>query len=71
MPWWRPGARLKPTLAGSRIELQFRHLHEGAPIIELPTIRVTHLAKKALQMRHKTSNHRRNPLKKRSLQPHE
>jgi hypothetical protein len=35
------------------------------------TVRVTHLAKKALQMRHKTSPHHRNPLKKRSLKPHE
>jgi hypothetical protein len=35
------------------------------------TVRVTHLAKKALPMRHKTSAHHRNPLKKRSLKPHE
>jgi hypothetical protein len=32
-----------------------------------PTIRETHLAEKALQMRHKTLTHRRNQLKKRNL----
>jgi hypothetical protein len=34
------------------------------------TIRETHLAKKTLPMRLPTSNHHRNPLKKRSLKPH-
>ena len=33
--------------------------------------RVTHLAKKCLQMRHKISTHPHNPLKKRSLKRHE
>jgi hypothetical protein len=36
-----------------------------------PAIRVTHLAKKPLPMRHPTSANHRNPLKKRSLLPHE
>jgi hypothetical protein len=47
--------------------LYFQHRQ---PYFGPPTIRVTHLAKKALQMRHKTSPHHPNPLKKRSLKPH-
>jgi hypothetical protein len=39
-----------------------------APVVV--TIRVTHLAKKALQMHHKISDHRRKLLKNRSLQRH-
>jgi hypothetical protein len=51
---------------GEVLYFQHRQAYLGPP-----TIRVTHPAKKALQMRHKTSGHRRNPLKKRSLKPHE
>ena len=52
------------TLAGSRIQLKLRSL--------LPeTTRVTHLAKKALPMRHPLAPHHRSPLKKRSLKPDE
>jgi hypothetical protein len=32
---------------------------------------VTHLAKKALPMRHKIADHHRNPLKKRTLKSHD
>jgi hypothetical protein len=47
-----------------RIQLKLRCLRTV-------TIPVTHLARKAFQMRHKTPAHLRNPLKKRSLQRHE
>jgi hypothetical protein len=60
-----------PTLSGSGIELNFRRLHKATRVIELRTIRETHLAKKALQMRLPISNHRHNPLKKSGLQRHE
>ena len=51
----------------SGIQLKFRHLHKGSRIIGLRTPRVTHLAKKALKMRHKIPTHGRNPLKKSGL----
>jgi hypothetical protein len=60
-----------PTLPGSRIQLRLRRLQNSIRIIEPPTVRVTHLAKKALPMRHKISPHHRNPLKTRSLKPDE
>jgi hypothetical protein len=56
-----------PTLADSRIQLKLRRLHKGARIIAPLTLRVTHLTKKALKMRHKISGHPLNPLKQRSL----
>ena len=59
------------TLAGSRIQLKLRPLHNSIRIIEPPTVRVTHLAKKALPMRHPASTDRRNLLKQRILQRHE
>ena len=52
------------TLSGSRIQLKLRSLRTV-------TIRVTHLVKKALPMRHKISTHHRNPLKNRILKRHE
>jgi cell division protein FtsL len=57
-----------PALPGSAIEFEFRRLHKGARIIGIHTIRVTHLAEKALQMRHKTPSLLRNSQKNRSLQ---
>jgi hypothetical protein len=60
-----------PTPAGSRIQLKLRCLHNSIRIIEPPTVRVTHLAKKALPMRHPLAPQHRNPLKKRSLKPDE
>jgi hypothetical protein len=51
--------------------LKLRRLHNFVRIIELPTVRVTHLAKKALPMRHPLAPNHRNPLKKRSLKPDE
>jgi hypothetical protein len=56
------------TLAGSRIQLKLNRLRNSARIIELPTIRVSHLAEKPLRMRHKTLSHSRNLLKLRCLQ---
>jgi hypothetical protein len=47
-----PGPGPIPTLAGGRIHLKVRRLHTGARITALPAIRVTHLSKKPLQMRH-------------------
>jgi hypothetical protein len=47
--------------------LYFQHRQ---PKFGPPTIRVTHLAKKPLPMRHPISNHHPNSLKKRSLKPH-
>jgi hypothetical protein len=52
------------SLAGVRIQLKLRSLRTV-------TIRVTHLVKKALPMRHKISTYHRNPLKHRTLQRHE
>src|ERR1035437_575135 len=52
------------SLAGVRIQLKLRSLRTV-------TIRVTHLVKKALPMRHKISTSHRNPLKHRTLQRHE
>ena len=40
-------------------------------IVHLRNHRVTHLAKKCLPMRHKSSPHHLNPLKKRRLKRHE
>jgi hypothetical protein len=60
-----------PPPAGSRIQLKLRRLHNSIRIIEPPTVRVTHLAKKALPMRHPLAPHHRNPLKKRILKPDE
>jgi hypothetical protein len=51
--------------------LKLRPLHNSIRIIEPPTVRVTHLAKKALPMRHPLAPQHRNPLKKRSLKPDE
>jgi hypothetical protein len=59
------------TIAGSGIGLKFSRLHGGARIIELLTVRVTHLAKKALPMRHPLAPQHRIPLKERHLQRHE
>jgi len=70
-----PGGRVPPQsnagLLDKRIQLKLGHLYKLSQIIGLRTIRVTHLAKKALQMRHKIAIHGRNPLKKRSLKCHE
>jgi hypothetical protein len=55
--------------AGSRIQLNFRHLPEGTCIAGLLTVRVTHLAKNSLTMRHPIPAHVRNQLKIRSLKP--
>jgi hypothetical protein len=52
------------SLAGVRIQLKLRRLRPVAS-------RVTHLAKKALPMRHPASTDSRKPLKKRTLQRHE
>jgi hypothetical protein len=52
------------TLAGSRIQLKLRSLSPE-------TTRVSHLAKKALPMRHPASTDSRNLLKQRMLQRHE
>jgi hypothetical protein len=60
-----------PTSAHSRIQFKLRRLHNSIRIIELPTVRVTHLAKKALPVRHKISPQHLNLLKKRSLKPDE
>jgi hypothetical protein len=59
------------TIAGSGIGLKFRRLQGGARIIELLTVRETHLAKKALRMRLPIAHHRRIPVKERHLQRHE
>jgi hypothetical protein len=64
-----PGPR--PLAPGSRIQLKLRRLQNSIRIIELPTVRVTHLAQKALPMRHPLAPHHRNPLKNRSLKPDE
>jgi hypothetical protein len=73
-----PSAQL---LSGSRMPLsvgilavlhgEVLYFQHRQPYFGPPTIRVTHLAKKTLQMRHKTSTHLRNSLKKGSLKPHE
>ena len=73
---FRPsGGRVPPQsnagLSERRIQLKLGHLHKRSRIIGLPTIRVTHLAKKALQMRHKIATRGLNPLKKRSLKGHD
>jgi hypothetical protein len=47
------------------------YLHQPTQIVEIPTTRETHLAKKALPMRLPTSSHCRNPLKNSGLQRHE
>ncbi len=61
-----------PALPDSGIRLKFWHLHKGTRITGiLRTVRVTHLAKKTLPVRHKTSTHRRNPLKNNGLKCHE
>jgi hypothetical protein len=77
------GPRLPPaqSLSSSRMPLsvgipmvlhgEVLYFQHQQPYFGSPPDRVTHLAKKALQMRHKTSAHHRNPLKKRSLLPHE
>jgi hypothetical protein len=52
-----------PKHAGSRIQLNFRHLPESHASPASVTIRLTHLAEKPLQMRHKISGYRRNQLK--------
>ena len=59
-----------PALADTGIQLKFSRLHKPTRFIGLRTAPVTHLAKKALKMRHKISGIRRNPLKQRSLQGH-
>jgi hypothetical protein len=51
---------------GEVLYFQYRKPYFGPP-----PIRVTHLAQKPLPMRHPTSDHHRNPLKKRNLQPHD
>jgi hypothetical protein len=56
-----------PPLSGSRIELQFRHLHEQTWIVAAPAVRETHLAKKTLKMRLPTSARHRNHLKNSNL----
>lgn len=70
-----PGGRVPPQsnagLPDRRIQLNLGHLHKRSRIIWLRTTRVTHLAKKALKMRHKIPTHGRNPLKKRSLKGRE
>ena len=75
--------RLSPaqSLSGSRMPLsvgilmvlhgEVLYFQHRQPYFGSPPVPVTHLAKKALKMRHKTSTHLRNPLKKRSLKPHE
>ena len=74
--------RLSPAqlLSGSRMPLSvgilavlhgevlcFQHRQ---PYFGPPAIRVTHLAKKPLPMRHPNAGHHPNPLKKRILKPH-
>jgi hypothetical protein len=75
--------RLSPaqSLSGSRMPLsvgilmvlhgEVLYFQHRQPYFGSPPVPVTHLAKKALKMRHKTSPPLRNPLKKGSLQPHE
>ena len=63
-----PGPRplapvLPPTLAGVRIQLKYRHLRKAPVSSGSVTVRVTHLAKKCLPMRHKIPTHPHNPLK--------
>ena len=53
-----------PTLSGIGMKLKIRHLCD-API------QVTHLVKKSLPMRHKTSAQHLNPLKKSGLKRHD
>jgi hypothetical protein len=77
------GPRLPPAqlLSRSRMPLsigilpvlhgEVLYFHHRQPYFGPPPDRVTHLAEKALQMRHKTSLHHRNSLKNRSLKPHE
>jgi hypothetical protein len=66
----RPG--IPCTIAGSGIGLKFRRLPRRCPNHRVSAaIRVTHLAKKALPMRHPLAPQHRIPLKKRSLQRHE
>ena len=63
--------RPMPTLAGSGIQLKLRHLHTGIRTIAPRPRRETHLAKKVLQMRLPISRRHPNPLKNRSLKPHD
>ena len=53
-----------------RYPIEIQPLTQTDPIHRPPYPPVTHLAKKALKMRHKISGIRRNPLKQRSLQGH-
>jgi hypothetical protein len=74
--------RLSPglSLSGSRMPLsvgilmvlhgEVLYFQHRQPYFDPPTIRVTHLAKKTLPMRHPTAGHHPNSLKKRSLKPH-
>jgi hypothetical protein len=61
-PWPPPGSRIALN-SGAFTEAPQSSISAATP--------VTHLAKKPLQMRHKISDHRRNPLKERHLQRHE
>ena len=67
-PWPPAPVVPTPTLAGSRIQLKFRRLRKGTRAIDLPDHPCDASCKKAPKMRHKISDHRRNPFKKRSLQ---
>jgi hypothetical protein len=61
-----PSVGILVVLHGEVLYFQHRQYYFGPP-----TIRVTHLAKKTLPMRHPISPHHLNSLKKRSLKPHE